>query len=409
MRNAVLDLAVAGAHPADGQQHHQADAERRARAAAATTSISIGFILALWSGSRALNVFVDTITIMYGLGGHRGIVRTRVLSFSLYVLGLITGVISDPAGAGRADPGRRTCCPTGSTFINALYWPTVVVLVHLLPGHALPRVGAGADVVALQPARARRSPCSAGSFGSALLRWCLIGTAQESTSIYGPLAAPDRGAAVALPALDRRADRRRAQRVLRPAVAAEGDRARPGWSWSAGSSLDAVLPWRSSTVARHRRRRASRADDPDGEEPPRRGGRRITTCARRVPVVHFRREGDPFVSGRCVSPGQDSGSDASYGVETGVPSCSPTTGEARASYGGRMLAEIARDRSRAPAAGDWVPAHAGPTAASRRGVPDLPTGPGARLPAPVNAGHVTLHRQWRARRCHRAMLAAWET
>ena len=31
----------------------------------------LGFILALWSGSRALNVFVDTITIMYGLGGRR--------------------------------------------------------------------------------------------------------------------------------------------------------------------------------------------------------------------------------------------------------------------------------------------------------------------------------------------------
>ena len=58
--------------------------------------VSIGFILALWSGSRALNVFVDTITIMYGLGGHRGIVRTRALSFLLYVLGMITGVIVIP-------------------------------------------------------------------------------------------------------------------------------------------------------------------------------------------------------------------------------------------------------------------------------------------------------------------------
>ena len=45
--------------------------------------ISIGFVLALWSGSRALNVFVDTITIMHGLGGHRGIVQTRALSFEL--------------------------------------------------------------------------------------------------------------------------------------------------------------------------------------------------------------------------------------------------------------------------------------------------------------------------------------
>jgi len=49
--------------------------------------ISIGFILALWSGSRALNVFVDTITIMYGLGGRRGIVRTRAMSFALYIVG----------------------------------------------------------------------------------------------------------------------------------------------------------------------------------------------------------------------------------------------------------------------------------------------------------------------------------
>jgi membrane protein len=58
--------------------------------------ISVGFILALWSGSRALNVFVDTITIMHGLGGHRGIVKTRALSFVLYILAIITGVLTLP-------------------------------------------------------------------------------------------------------------------------------------------------------------------------------------------------------------------------------------------------------------------------------------------------------------------------
>ena len=50
--------------------------------------ISVGFVLALWSGSRALNVFVDTITIMHGLGGHRGIIKTRALSFVLYLLAM---------------------------------------------------------------------------------------------------------------------------------------------------------------------------------------------------------------------------------------------------------------------------------------------------------------------------------
>ena len=89
--------------------------------------ISVGFILALWSGSRALNVFVDTITIMYGLGGHRGIVKTRVLSFSLYVMGLVTGVVTIPlvvAGPGLVD----RVLPDRLDFLNELYWPIVVVL-----------------------------------------------------------------------------------------------------------------------------------------------------------------------------------------------------------------------------------------------------------------------------------------
>jgi len=58
--------------------------------------VSIGFLLALWSGSRALNVFVDTISIMYGQSGVRGIVRTRALSFSLYLIALVSGVLIIP-------------------------------------------------------------------------------------------------------------------------------------------------------------------------------------------------------------------------------------------------------------------------------------------------------------------------
>ena len=116
--------------------------------------ISIGFILALWSGSRALNVFVDTVTIMYGLGGHRGIVRTRVLSFSLYVLGLLTGILTIPlvvAGPALVDKALpRTARRAQRALLAARRRD-----VHLLHRDALPRVGAGADVVALQPPRRR--------------------------------------------------------------------------------------------------------------------------------------------------------------------------------------------------------------------------------------------------------------
>ena len=58
--------------------------------------ISVGFLLALWSGSRALNVFVDTIAIMYGQSGVRGIVQTRALSFTLYLFTLLLGVVVIP-------------------------------------------------------------------------------------------------------------------------------------------------------------------------------------------------------------------------------------------------------------------------------------------------------------------------
>jgi membrane protein len=150
--------------------------------------ISIGFVLALWSGSRALNVFVDTVTIMYGLGGHRGIVKTRMLSFGLYVLGLLTGIIAIPlvvAGPGLVDK----LLPPRLDMLNQLYWP-VVVLVCVCFTATLYHVS-----VPVRTSWRYNLPGAALTLviwiaGSALLRWVLTVTASDSTSIYGPLAAP---------------------------------------------------------------------------------------------------------------------------------------------------------------------------------------------------------------------------
>ena len=150
--------------------------------------ISVGFILALWSGSRALNVFIDTITIMYGLGDERGIVRTRVLSFSLYVMGLFTGVVAVPlvvAGPQVVDG----LLPSRLDFLNALYWPVVVALCvcflatlyHVsVPVRTSWRYNLPGAVLTM----------AFWLVGSLLLRWVLTHTARGSTSIYGPLAAP---------------------------------------------------------------------------------------------------------------------------------------------------------------------------------------------------------------------------
>ena len=150
--------------------------------------ISLGFVLALWSGSRALNVFVDTITIMHGLGGQRGIIKTRALSFGLYVLAMVTGVLSIPlVVAGPSLVGDWL--PPRFDFVMSFYWPIVVVVCVCFLA-TLYHVSV--------PVRTNWSfnlPGATFSLvvwvaGSYLLRWFLTVTAAGSKSIYGPLSAP---------------------------------------------------------------------------------------------------------------------------------------------------------------------------------------------------------------------------
>ena len=150
--------------------------------------ISIGFVLALWSGSRALNVFVDTITIMHGLGGHRGIVATRALSFVLYVMAMVTGALSIPlvvAGPTLVD----RVLPDRLDFVNNLYWPLVLALcICFLATLYHVSVPVRTKWTFNLPGATFSLFCWIA--GSYVLRWVLTVTAAESRSIYGPLAAP---------------------------------------------------------------------------------------------------------------------------------------------------------------------------------------------------------------------------
>jgi len=150
--------------------------------------ISLGFVLALWSGSRALNVFVDTITIMHGLGGHRGIIKTRALSFALYVLAMVTGVLTVPlVVAGPSLVGDWL--PSRFDFVMHFYWPTVVVVCICFLA-TLYHVS-----VPVRTSWSFNLPGATFSLvvwilGSYLLRTFLTATAADSRSIYGPLSAP---------------------------------------------------------------------------------------------------------------------------------------------------------------------------------------------------------------------------
>jgi membrane protein len=149
--------------------------------------ISLGFVLALWSGSRALHVFIDTITIMYGLGGHRGIIKTRALSFALYVVALVVGIVVVPLVLAGPQVVAETL-PPGAMFLRRAYWPLVLVL----------SVGFMTTLyhVSVPIRKTWRSGLPGAAFtlmmwilGSYFVRWAL-GIGGVGTSIYGPLAAP---------------------------------------------------------------------------------------------------------------------------------------------------------------------------------------------------------------------------
>ncbi len=149
--------------------------------------ISIGFALALWSGSRAVNVFVDTITVMYGLDGHRGIVHTRLLAFGLYLVALLIGAVALPLMVAGPEAAARLL-PDAQWLVSVVYWPTVVLLsvvflttlYHVsVPVRSPWREDIPGALVALLM----------WILGSFLLRLYLTSTV-EGPSIYGSLAAP---------------------------------------------------------------------------------------------------------------------------------------------------------------------------------------------------------------------------
>jgi membrane protein len=149
--------------------------------------ISIGFLIALWSGSRALNVFIDTISIMYGLGGRRGIIRSRVLSFSLYIAALLIGIVVVPLVL--VGPTLLAdLLPDQLNFLTLLYWPvaTVLSVVSLTSLYHI-------SVPVRTPWR-RDLPGAVLTMliwylGSFVIRW-IISASVGGASIYGPLAAP---------------------------------------------------------------------------------------------------------------------------------------------------------------------------------------------------------------------------
>ena len=149
--------------------------------------ISIGFLFALWSGSRAVNVFIDTITVMYGLDGVRGIVKTRLLAFLLFIVALVIGSIALPLMVAGPDAVVRVV-PWSTTLVQILYWPVVIVLsVAFLT--TLYHVSVPVRSPWIEDVPGALVALAMWVLGSFLLRLYLTNTV-EGPTIYGSLAAP---------------------------------------------------------------------------------------------------------------------------------------------------------------------------------------------------------------------------
>ncbi|MCX4996618.1 YihY/virulence factor BrkB family protein [Streptomyces longwoodensis] len=148
--------------------------------------ISIGFLFALWSGSRAVNVFIDTITVMYGLDGVRGIVKTRLMAFALFTVALLIGSVALPLMVAGPDAVVRIL-PWSTTVVQVLYWPVVIVL-SIVFLTTLYHVSVPVRSPWIEDVPGALVALAMWVLGSFLLRLYLQSTIEGAT-IYGSLAA----------------------------------------------------------------------------------------------------------------------------------------------------------------------------------------------------------------------------
>ncbi|MFJ4682880.1 YihY/virulence factor BrkB family protein [Streptomyces sp. NPDC091377] len=221
--------------------------------------ISIGFLFALWSGSRAVNVFIDTITVMYGLDGVRGIVKTRLLAFLLFLVALLVGSVALPLMVAGPDAVLRIL-PWSTTLVQVLYWP-VVILLSIAFLTTLYHVSVPVRSPWIEDVPGALVALGMWVLGSFLLRIYLANTVEGAT-IYGSLAA----AVAVLLWIGVSAF----AVLVGAAVNAAIDRVWPAAATAAARAANERLREAQveEYVARARAARASEPDDPDDPDMP---------------------------------------------------------------------------------------------------------------------------------------------
>lgn len=149
--------------------------------------LSIGFVVALWSGSRVIHVFLDAVAVMYGQGGTRNIVKARLLSLLVYAIAILGMGITLPLLLIGPDVLHQWL-PDALDPITVAYWPIVGL------------VGIASLAALFHLAAPNRSPYRRDVPGAlvTVLIWALSSfvirawaiNLTDSLSVFGPLTAP---------------------------------------------------------------------------------------------------------------------------------------------------------------------------------------------------------------------------
>ncbi|MDX6285345.1 MAG: rane protein [Frankiales bacterium] len=94
-------------------------------------AVSIGFLVSLWSGSRAMSTYMDAITIAYDLEGRRSWLTKRVLAYVLFAGAVFVGIVLLPllvvGPTLLQDAVRNVPGGWAETVVIAAYWPVVAL------------------------------------------------------------------------------------------------------------------------------------------------------------------------------------------------------------------------------------------------------------------------------------------
>lgn len=153
------------------------------------TIASLGFVMSLWSGSAAMNAYVRTITAAYDMTHLRSAWKRRLLAFGLYLGALAVGAVLLPLLVLGPELVMELI-PAGSLtqvaadLLQLGYWPTVAAL-SVLALASLYHLS-----VPVRTAWHRDLPGAVLAMALWLLGSYGLRIYLESTSKYGPLAAP---------------------------------------------------------------------------------------------------------------------------------------------------------------------------------------------------------------------------